>query len=130
MQPNTMAKLASKRPVQKSKPPVVAASRVSKTVTRQRPVASISGLLPIEVKVEFKLKVPGARVVSVAGTFNNWNPQLTPLLPGGDEWSAVVALPRGLYEYRFVVDGQWVADPAAIESIPNPFGGHNSLLTV
>jgi hypothetical protein len=28
------------------------------------------------------------------------------------------------------VDGQWICDPNASESVPNPFGGRNSILKV
>jgi len=34
-----------------------------------------------------------------------------------------IKLPRGCYEYRFVVDGNWVSDPSAKGSAANPFGG-------
>ena len=39
-------------------------------------------------------------------------------------------LPPGNYEYCFVVDGEWIPDPLARESVPNPFGGRNSILNV
>ena len=39
-------------------------------------------------------------------------------------------MPAGTYEYRLVVDGQWIADPLAKETVPNPFGGRNSILKV
>ena len=39
-------------------------------------------------------------------------------------------LPPGTYEYCLVVDGHWIADPLAVETVPNPFGGRNSLLKV
>jgi hypothetical protein len=29
-----------------------------------------------------------------------------------------------------VVDGHWMTDPLATESVPNPFGGKNSVLKV
>ena len=38
--------------------------------------------------------------------------------------------PPGTYEYRLVVDGQWTTDPMAKETVPNPFGGRNSVLKV
>jgi hypothetical protein len=40
------------------------------------------------------------------------------------------ALLPGIYEYCLVVDGQWMPDPLARETIPNPFGGRNSVLKV
>jgi len=68
--------------------------------------------------------------VAVAGTFNDWQPKpLKPVKKGGQE--IVLNLLPGSYEYRLVINGHyWMADPACENSVPNPFGGHNSLLTV
>lgn len=74
---------------------------------------------------------PTARTVFIAGTFNDWNPQAEPLHAlGNGRWLKETTLPPGLYEYRFVVDGEWQADPSAHASVVNPYGGANSLLQV
>lgn len=39
-------------------------------------------------------------------------------------------LPPGRYEYRLIVDGEWIPDLFAEDYTPNPFGGINSVLTV
>ena len=39
-------------------------------------------------------------------------------------------LAPGTYEYGLVVDGNWMTAPHARESVPNPFGGRNSILRV
>jgi hypothetical protein len=39
-------------------------------------------------------------------------------------------LPLGTHEYCFVVDGAFRPDPRAAETVPNPFGGRNSILKV
>lgn len=83
-----------------------------------------------KVHVNFKVQASEARVVSVTGTFNGWDPRGTALKRDGDAWNATIELPRGRYEYKFIVDGQWVSDPGAPESVPNPFGSRNSVLTV
>jgi 1,4-alpha-glucan branching enzyme len=83
-----------------------------------------------KVEVQFTVAVRDAKSVSVAGTFNDWNPKKTPLKKNGDAWDTTVALPRGHYEYRFIVDGQWMADPNAAEAVPNPFGSSNSVLNI
>ena len=81
--------------------------------------------------VRFEFTHPTASTVCVAGTFNDWQPEAKPLHPLGDgRWLKETALPPGIYEYRLVVDGQWIADPLAKETVPNPFGGRNSLLRV
>ena len=34
-------------------------------------------------------------------------------------------VPEGRHEYKFVVDGAWLADPSATESVPDGFGGQS-----
>jgi 1,4-alpha-glucan branching enzyme len=89
------------------------------------------GVSPELVSVEFGFTHPTATTVCVAGTFNHWDPTAKPLHPSGNgQWSKETALPPGTYEYCLVVDGQWMPDPLASETVPNPFGGKNSLLKV
>jgi 1,4-alpha-glucan branching enzyme len=83
-----------------------------------------------KVRVRFKITANGAQAVAVAGTFNDWEAEKTPLKKNGDSWGTEVVLPRGKYEYRFVVDGTWMSDPNAKESVPNPYGTENSLLNI
>ena len=72
-----------------------------------------------------------AQEVCIAGSFNDWHPSVTPMVRLDDgKWAKELALPPGRYEYRFVVDGQGVDDPAATELIPNPFGTPNAVLEV
>ncbi len=106
--------------------------RQSSTVARPvAPAAAHSDQRPVEKPVEFVLKQPHARSVAVAGTFNNWNAARTPLRHNSDGlWMTTVWLPAGRYEYRFVVDGQWISDPSARESVQNTFGSTNSVLVV
>jgi len=74
---------------------------------------------------------PSANEVCIAGSFNNWQPSATPMIRTGEgKWVKELALAPGRYEYRFVVDGQWVDDPAAKETIPNSYGGFNAVLVV
>jgi hypothetical protein len=62
--------------------------------------------------VRFTHSAPHAREVLLAGSFNDWNGRANPMaLEEGGMWSAVVPLPAGAHEYKFVVDGNWVADP-------------------
>jgi 1,4-alpha-glucan branching enzyme len=81
--------------------------------------------------VHLKFVHPSATAVSVAGSFNDWRAEATPMIPVGDgHWRKELALPPGTFEYRLVVDGQWMPDPSAAETVPNPFGGENSVLRV
>lgn len=82
-------------------------------------------------KVRFELTRPDAKTVCVAGTFNDWRPTSTPMIELEDaHWVKELALSPGRYEYLLVVDGEWMSDPLAKETAPNPFGGVNSVLHV
>ena len=73
----------------------------------------------------------GAKAVHVAGSFNDWKPEQTPLVQiSSGHWAGELRLRPGRHEYLFVVDGQWVPDPNAKETVQNPFGGYNSVLSV
>jgi 1,4-alpha-glucan branching enzyme len=82
------------------------------------------------VEVEFKFDAPRAQSVVVAGSFNGWDAKQTLLVRSNGAWTARLKLPQGRHEYRFIVDGEWVSDPAAKESIANPFGGTNSVVSI
>ena len=82
-------------------------------------------------QVSIELVKPDAKNVCVAGSFNEWQPERTPLAPlGNGRWAGKLAVKPGRHEYLFVVDGQWLPDPNARESVQNPFGGQNSVLLV
>lgn len=71
--------------------------------------------------------------VSVAGQFNNWNKDANPLQkgPDGKTWSATVRLRPGVYQYKFVKNGeQWIVDPQAVRNVDDGNGNTNSLLVV
>jgi hypothetical protein len=36
----------------------------------------------------------------------------------------------GRYQYKFLVDGEWIVDPAASQNVANAFGTLNSVLEV
>ena len=87
---------------------------------------------------QFSCTAPAAGVVTVAGTFNNWDPLATPLTRRADgTWAVDLNLRPGRYEYKFVVDGQWCCEPGCEEPrhgcpmcVPNPFGTTNRFVEV
>ena len=92
---------------------------------------NVHRVAPRLVPVHFEFTDPAATTVCVAGCFNDWQPEAKALHPaGGGRWLKETALAPGTYEYRLVVDGQWMADPLAQETVANPFGGRNSVLKV
>ena len=81
------------------------------------------------IRIEFS--DASAVMVKIAGNFNDWRPEVTPMIfVGQGRWAKELALPPGIYEYCFVVDGAYLPDPLAKETTPNPFGGLNSILKV
>jgi 1,4-alpha-glucan branching enzyme len=81
------------------------------------------------IRIEFTH--PTAAAVAIAGSFNDWHPNVTQMIRVSDgRWLKELTLPPGRYEYRLVVDGAWITDPAARETAPNPFGELNSVLKV
>ena len=86
---------------------------------------------PQLVPVRFEFTHPTATTVCIAGTFNHWQPEAKTLhSSGAGNWWKEMFLAPGTYEYCLVVDGKWMTDPHAWESVPNPFGGRNSILRV
>jgi 1,4-alpha-glucan branching enzyme len=83
------------------------------------------------VPVRFEYTHPTAKTVCIAGTFNHWQPEAKTLhSSGAGNWWKETLLAPGSYEYCLVVDGKWMPDPCAVESVANPFGGRNSILHV
>ena len=83
-----------------------------------------------EVSFQFVAE-PGSEVF-VAGTFNNWDPKQYPLRdnPDSGHYKTKLVLAPGRYEYKFVVNGEWLADPNCPDSAPNDCGSLNSILTL
>jgi hypothetical protein len=50
--------------------------------------------------------------VELVGSFNNWDASGWPLERDGRDWVCRLQLPAGRHFYKFVVDGEWIDDPA------------------
>jgi beta-lactamase regulating signal transducer with metallopeptidase domain len=71
-----------------------------------------------------------ARIVAVAGSFNKWNQSQFFFARVGNEWVCKINLPPGEYEYKFIIDGDWLVDPRNPESRSDGRGHVNSVLVV
>jgi Glycogen recognition site of AMP-activated protein kinase len=99
---------------------------------REAPIGSAPVLAEAEAEspmyVQFRIEIPGASQVELAGSFTSWQPEyeLTEVSPG--VWSVMVPLRPGVHDYGFVVDGsRMVVDPNAPQ-VDDSFGGSNSRL--
>ena len=89
------------------------------------PPPSISG------NTTFRLRGhPDARVVALAGTFNNWNQSQLLFGREGDEWVCRIDLEAGRYTYKFIVDGNWLLDPSNPDTEEDAAGNVNNVLEV
>jgi hypothetical protein len=83
------------------------------------------------VEVKFWLLEPHAKRVFLSGVFNGWSPDATPMQRQSDgRWETTLALRPGRYQYKFVVDGEWIPDVHAMENVVNDFGTLNSVVEV
>ena len=85
----------------------------------------------VDKKIEFEYVAPSAQKVTVAGTFNNWNPEACVLRKDRNgKWGIALNLAPGRYEYRYCVDGIWESDQRPVETSPNAFGSWNCVVAV
>ncbi len=95
-------------------------------------LADLYGVQQIADAVMFTTLYPRASTVQIAGDFNNWQPEQTPLTKIADNgvWQIKLPMTKGKYRYRLVVDGQWQQDPYNETTELNPYGELNSVLEV
>ncbi len=111
------------------------AATMTTTMRESRP-ASVSaaqkfGPCRVGDSVMFVASYPQANAVHIAGDFNDWQPEKTPMRKAGDgTWQVRIPLAKGVYSYRLVVDGQWQQDPYNNATEPNPYGEMNSVVRV
>ena len=77
----------------------------------------------------FTLKgFPEAKNVILAGSFNGFNPRELAMAKSDDYWVLDMYLRQGTHAYKFVVDGNWIADPENKVIRPDGRGNFNSFL--
>jgi len=64
-----------------------------------------------------RLRISGARQVSIVGDFNNWHSSAHPLVQvAPDLWERIVDLPAGKHRYAFFVIDDIAASGGAVKS--------------
>jgi 1,4-alpha-glucan branching enzyme len=71
-----------------------------------------------------------ATEVILAGSFNGWKEHELKMNKVAAGWELYAELPPGRYEYKFIVDGEWIHDPVNKESVKNEHHTLNSVLYV
>ena len=80
--------------------------------------------------VTFTVHADKCKAVYVAGEFNKWNPTAKTRAYKAGVYTATVKLAAGTYQYKFVIDGTWCADPENVNSVANDQGTFNSVIEV
>ena len=82
-------------------------------------------------RTKFKFFSPEAVNVFLTGDFNDWNTQSLPMKKGKEGiWKAKIDLEPGRYEYKFYADNAWIEDLPDSETVYNPFGTKNYIISV
>ena len=70
--------------------------------------------------------------VGIVGDFNHWSEDEAFIMQRDDEgtWSKEIPLAPGIYEYKFVVDGNWLLDQTNPNTVVTPSGIRNSVIAI
>ena len=85
-----------------------------------------------ERRAVFSYAAAPGRTVALAGVFNDWDPDSS-ILTYSDQRSAYcieLLLPPGTYEYKLVVNGEWILDDSNPNFTSNDFGTLNSVIQI
>jgi hypothetical protein len=91
----------------------------------------VNSFLAVNPTHTFKLSGHSdAKVVHIAGNFNNWDPDQYLMGHTGNEWSISLCLKPGKCLYKFLVDDNWILDPGNKYWEQNEHNNGNSVLWV
>ncbi len=108
---------------------------IAKTVVAKKAVtksAAKKAEKPAKKAVTFTVHAEKGKAVYLAGSFNEWSTTAKKMAykAAGGLYSATVKLVPGEYQYKFVIDGTWCADPENENSVKNDQGTFNSVVVV
>ncbi len=111
-------------------------TKTDRKTTAKKPAAKAASKRtakkPAAKAVVFTVHAEKGKTVCLAGDFNDWNPTAKKMAfkARAGVYTANVRLAPGTYQYKFVIDGAWCADPENVNAVPNDQGTFNSLITV
>ncbi len=73
---------------------------------------------------------PNARKVFVAGSFNDWDGNGLQMKKTVGGWALRMYLQEGTHAYKFIVDGNWMTDPANPDVRPDGNGNMNTFIGI
>ncbi|TDY11445.1 hypothetical protein [Meridianimaribacter flavus] len=79
----------------------------------------------------FKLNgYENAKNVILSGSFNRWDEHLFKMTKTTNGWELTLDLKPGEYQYKFIVDGNWIEDPDNPSKKRNEYDGYNSVINI
>ena len=107
-------------------------STAKKVVTKKAPAKKPAARKPAGKVVLFTVHADKGKAVYIAGEFNKWDPTAKKMAYKARSgiYTATVKLAPGSYQYKFVIDGTWCADPENVNAVPNGHGTFNSVVSV
>lgn len=81
-------------------------------------------------ELRVRLRHPGARLVQLVGSFNQWRGVGSELRRSDDTFSGTVVLTAGRYRFVLLVDGKVVLPPHCPRVVPDGFGGRSCQIEV
>ena len=108
--------------------PVVAAKVTKCCCAAKKPAAAKA----TKKTVTFTVHAEKGKAVYLAGEFNKWDPTAQKMAYKAKDgvYAASIKLDAGSYQYKFVIDGTWCADPENVNSVANDQGTFNSVIVV
>ena len=87
---------------------------------------------PALKNVTFTVHADKGKAVYLAGVFNQWSLTAKKMAYKAKSgiYTATIKLAPGSYEYKFVIDGTWCADPENANAVANDQGTFNSVIEV
>jgi glycosidase len=102
---------------------------VSGKETALKGVLTLAVQGPLFQQFTYKPETKPQRVF-LAGSFNDWSRDKTPMVEHDGVYEARMTLKPGTYTYKFYVDEKWITDPANPKITSDSLGGFNSVLNL
>ena len=107
------------------------AKTIKKPVAKKCAAKKCATKKPVAKSVTFTVHADKGKAVYLAGEFNGWDPTAKKMAYKAGVYTATLKLEAGKsYQYKFVIDGTWCADPENANSVPNDQGTFNSVIDV
>jgi 1,4-alpha-glucan branching enzyme len=123
---------SAKKATPVAKPAMPETADLFECACEEKPAKKCAAKAEKKSRVTFRVRAEVGSKVFLAGCFNNWDPTAKQMedKKGTGEFTCTVMLPKGKYEYKFIIDGVWCADGECPDWVQNDVGSMNSVKIV